>query len=480
MSLRQKTVAGLSWAFGQQFSVQIINFMVSVVLARLLSPAEFGLVAMLSIFIAVGNILIDSGLTSSLIRTPNPDEEDYSTVFFINILAGVLIYLILFFTAPLIARFFNQPILDSIIKVYCLSFIIKSFSAIQNTRLTKLMEFKKQMLIQIPSVVIGGLIGILLAFNGYGVWSLVWMNLVQAILFTIQHWFYTRWKPIFVFNKAKLKTHFNFGYKLTLSGLLDTLYQNLYNILIAKYFSAAQLGFYNRAQSLRQLPVQNISEALNKVTYPMFAAIQHDDEKLRNAYKKLMLQVMFWLTPIMLIMTLLAEPLIRFLFTEKWLPAVPYFQILSISGILYPLQAYNLNILNVKGRSDLFFKLEVYKKGFLTVGIFFALQYGIFGLLYFQLISSIISLYINSYYSGKMIDLSFFSQVKILTPVFLIAGLVLICSWFFDAYLIQSLKLPDFIRISLSGSFFMMLYLFISYAVKVSAIEDFKTLVLKK
>ncbi len=480
MSLRHKTVAGLSWAFGQQFSVQIINFLISIVLARILSPAEFGLIGMLSIFIALGNILMDSGLSSSLIRTQNPDERDYSTVFFINVVAGLFIYVILFFTAPLIASFFNQPLLSNIIRVFCLTFILRSFAAVQNTRLTKLMQFKTQMYIQIPSVIIAGLVGVFLAYKNYGVWSLVWMNVIQAFLYSVQHWFYTDWKPKFIFDKEKLRSHFNFGYKLTLSGLLDTVYQNLYTILIAKYFSATQLGFYNRAHSLRQLPVQNISEALNKVTYPMFAAIQDDHVKLKNAYTKLMLQVMFWLTPIMLIMVLLASPIINFLFTAKWLPAVPYFQILSVSGILYPLQAYNLNILNVKGRSDLFFKLELYKKGFLTIGIFFALQYGIYGLLYFQLIASIISLYINSYYSGKMIDLSFFSQLKVLAPVFFISVIVLIISWAFDAYFIQSFNFPDLLRIILSGSFFLFLYLLLSYIVKVSAIEDFKTIVLKK
>src|SRR4051794_5667095 len=243
MSLSKKTVSGLFCTFSQQFSVQLINFIESIILARLLLPAEFGLIGMLTIFIALGNILMDSGLTSSLIRTTKADQKDYSTVFFINLTGSIIIYIILFFSAPLIASFYKQPILTNIIRVYTSSFIIRAFGSIQTTKLTKEMNFRRQMTIQIPSEILGSILGILLAWLGYGVWSLVWMNVFQTFIYTLQLWLRSKWKPKFIFDKERFKHHFHFGYKLTLSGIIETIFQNLYTLIIGKYFSAAQLGF---------------------------------------------------------------------------------------------------------------------------------------------------------------------------------------------------------------------------------------------
>ncbi|HTN36718.1 MAG TPA: oligosaccharide flippase family protein, partial [Arachidicoccus sp.] len=226
MSLKNKTISGLFWTFSQQFSVQLINFIVQIILARILIPAEFGLIAMLTVFIAIGNSLMDNGMTSSLIRTKNPDHEDYSTVFFINLGVSILVYIILFFSAPTIGDFYNQPILTPVVRVYSLSFFITAFVGVQTTRLTKDMRFKVQMAMQVPSVVMGGIVGIILAYLGYGVWSLVWMNLTQSFLFTIQHWIFSGWYPSFMINKEKLIYHFKFGYKLTIAGLLNAIFDN--------------------------------------------------------------------------------------------------------------------------------------------------------------------------------------------------------------------------------------------------------------
>ena len=404
MSLAKKTISGFLWTFGQQVSVQFINFIETIFLARLLLPSEFGLIGMLAIFIAIGNTLIDGGLTSSLIRTENADEKDYSTVFFINLMGSIVIYFILFFTAPFIASFYKQPILTALIRVYTLTFIIRAFSSVQMTKLTKELNFKLQMTIQIPSEILGSALGIILAWSGFGVWSLVWMNVFQATIYSIQLWIRIGWRPEFLFNKELFKHHFGFGYKLTLSGLIDTIYQNLYTLIIGKFFSAAQVGYYTYSMTLRQLPIQNVSGALNKVTYPIFSSIQNDDTRLKRAYKMLMQQVIFWIAPVMILLSIIAEPLFRFLLTEKWLPAVPYFQILCWAGILYPLQAYNLNILKVKGRSDLFLRLEIIKKAYAVIGVFCVIQFGIFALLYFLLAITLVSFVVNTWYSGKLIN----------------------------------------------------------------------------
>jgi len=480
MSLKKQAVSGLLWTFGQQFSVQIINFIVQIILARILLPEDFGLIAMLSVFIAVGVSLTDSGLTSSLIRTPNVDQGDYSTVFFMNLIGSIAIYLLLFITSPLIADFYNQPILIDIIRIYTLTFIIRAFAQVQQTKLTKEMNFKLQMMIQIPSVLVSGICGIAMAYQGYGVWTLVWMNLIQTGIVSIQLWIRTKWVPSFIFDWSKLKYHFNFGYKLTLSGLLSTVFNNIYNLVIGKYFSPTVLGYYNRADTLRMFPIQNISTALNKVTYPMFASIQDDNVKLKTAYKKLMTQVMYWLAPLIVLLVILAVPLFRFVLTEKWLPAVPYFQLLCVGGLLYPLHAYNLNILNVKGRSDLFLRLEIIKKIFITIGIVCVIPFGIYGLLYFQVFSSFISFYINTYYSGRMINYTIWEQMKDISPMLLLSisiGFVIFSSL---KYLYMLNSLPDPLFIVIVSLAFMVLYLAFSYLLRIPALFDFKKLILKR
>ncbi len=480
MSLQQKTISGILWTFSQQFSVQAINFLVQIILARVLMPSEFGLIAMLTVFVGIGNSLMDSGLTTSLIRTEAPDQRDYSTVFFINLLGSIVVYLALFALAPLIAAFYKQDILTNIIRVYTVSIIIKAFVGVQTARLTKAMNFKIQMFMQIPSVIAGGITGVVLAYKGFGVWSLVWMEIVQSFLFTLQHWFRTGWYPSFVIDKARLKHHFLFGYKLTLSGILNTVFTNIYNLVIGKFFSATQLGYYNRADSMRMLPVQNIATALNKVTYPTFAAIQHDNEKLKIAYRKLMQQVIFWITPLMIILMIAAEPLLRFLLTDKWLPAVPYFQILCVSAILYPLQVYNLNILNVKGRSDLFLKLEVIKKIVVGVGIVCSLPFGIYGLLYFQILLSVIAFYINTLYSGKLINYPVKEQLKDIMPIFILAALTGVVVFLMIHLLNRYLNPGHLLNIMTTGVVYLLIYLGIGYYTKMQAITDIKQLIFKK
>lgn len=479
MSLRGTATKGIFWTFMQQFGGQLINFGVSLVLARLLMPEEFGLIGMIAVFMAIGQSLMDSGLTQSIIRSEDPNQEDYSTVFFFNLAGSIIVYFLIYFTAPLIASFYRQPALIEILRVYCLSFIIMAFSAVQFARLTKLMDFKTQMLVTIPSLVASGILGIYLAYQGFGVWSLVWRHLFQSFLQTVQLWIRSKWHPSLTFSVSKFKEHFNFGYKLTLSGLLDTVFSNIYQIIIGRYFVASQVGYYTRAQTLRQLPVSNISGALNKVTYPLFASIQNDDVRLKRVYKEIMLMVLFIIAPTLIIMGVLAEPLFRFLFTEKWLPAVPYFQVMCLGGILYPIHAYNLNILKVKGRSDLFLKLEIIKKILVVVVISISIRYGIMGLIWGQLITSIIALGINTHYSGKFIKYTTLEQLLDMIPIILLAFLVGASIWMADNFLNIN-QLNDFYRLALLGISGTALYLFFAYIFKMDSLTSIKKIILKQ
>ena len=436
MSLfRNKVLSGVFWTLSQQFSVKAINFGVQIILARILLPEAFGLIAMLQVFIAIGGSLMDSGMTSSLIRTYEAQEKDYSTVFFINLLSSIVIYFILFILSPLIAYFYKMPELNAVVRVYSLSIIINALVAVQNARLTKIMNFKLQMFIEIPSVVISGITGILMAYKGFGVWSLVWMNIAGSFVFMVQHWFRTHWRPKFIFDVATLKKHFNFGYKLTFIGMANAIYDNVYNIVIGKFFSATELGFYNRAINFQYFPAKNIGAAMQKVTYSTFAAIQDDNERLRSAYRKILEQSLFWISPLMVTLCVVAQPLFSLVLTAKWLPAVPYFQILTVAGILYPLNQYNLNIIWVKGKSGLLLKLNIWEKVITTLIIVGTLPFGIKAMVIGQSAYSVIALFINSHFSGRFIQYPLSKQLKDISPVLLICSCVGVVIWFVNLYL---------------------------------------------
>lgn len=422
MSLKKQALSGMIWSAIQTFGNQIIGFAVSVILARLLLPAEFGLIGMIGIFVAISSVLISSGLGASLIRTDNPTQADYSTVFVFNLAGSLLLYMILFLAAPFIADFFNQPLLTSITRWYCLIFVINAFSTVQITRLHKNLDFKTETKASLTSTVASAIVGVSLAYNSFGVMSLVWMAIVGAVVNNMMLWGNSGWKPSLSFDQKKFSYHFGFGSRMMASAMLETVYSNIYTIVIGKFYSASQLGFYTRANSLQLLPVSTFSGILNKVTYPLFAEIKNDNVRLKSVYKQILKMVIFIIAPILVLMGVLAEPLFRVLFTEKWLPAVPYFQILCISGLLLPLHSYNLNILSVKGRSDLYLRLEVIKKILLTVILVVSFYFGIYGLLWGQVIFSCLAFFINTKYSGKFLNYSSWEQLRDITPILLLAA----------------------------------------------------------
>lgn len=478
MSLRKKAAISLVWTFTQQFGNQFIGFIVSLVLARILLPEEFGLIGMIAIVVAVGNALLDGGLTKSLIRDDDCDQRDYSTVFLFHLVASLFIYIVVYFSAPLVSSFYDRPILIDIIRIYGLNIIITSFSAVQLARMTKTMDFKTQAVIAIPAAIISGIVGIWMAYHGYGVWSLVWSSIISSTLNSLQLWYYSGWKPDFLFHKERFIKHFRYGYKLTLSDLLNRTFSNIFLIVIGKYFSAAQVGFYTRAETMKQLPVTNISNALNKVTFPLFVSIQNENERLKIVYKKLMLVVMFIISPVLSILAVLAEPLFVLLFTEKWLPAVPFFQVLCLTGLLFPLHSYNLTILNVKGRSDLFLKLELIKKGLIIIGIVITLPLGIMALLYGQVIVSIIAFFFNAHYTKRFISYTSLEQIRDVMPILAVAALAGSFVFLSDYFLLEDEL--HIIRILLGGFVGILSYLSIAYFLKFSSLFELLKLIRRK
>lgn len=478
MSLRAEAIRGAIWTYGQQFGTQFISFIVSVFLARILLPEEFGLIGMITILMGIGTTLFDGGMTSSLIRSESLEDSDYSTVFIFNFAVSISVYILMIISAPLIANFYHQPTLTSIIRVYGLSFVFSAFGSVQNTILTKELNFKKQAILNIPSIIFGGVVAILMANLDFGVWSLVAMTLCNTFLLSLLLWLSSPWKPKLIFTYEKFKKHFNYGYKLTISGILDIVFTNIYQIIIGRFFSAKLVGYYTRANQLMMMPVGNVSTALNKVAFPLFAKMQDDIHRLKNAYKKIMLIVLYVVNPIIVLMVILAKPLIVFLFTEKWIEIVPIFQIVCLSGVLYPLHLYNLLILQVKGRSDLFLKLEIIKKILMIIILVITFYFGFYGLLWGQLVFSIIALFINTFFAGRILNYPFWRQIIDIVPLFILAGLMGIFIYFFDSYLLQNYS--NIIRLVGNTIFGFFFYIGFSYIFKFETLFEIRKIIIRK
>ena len=424
MTLKQKTISGLIWSFIDSIANQGISFIVGIILARLLSPKEVGLIGMLTIVIAISQSFIDSGFRQALIRKQNCTPEDYSTVFYFNIVVGVFFYILLFACANSIGNFFHEPILKQLVRVLGLALIINSFTIIQSTLLTKRIDFKLQAKISVIASFVSGIISIYMAYTGWGVWSLVALTLLKYAINSLLLWCWNKWKPIFVFSRKSFKELFSFGSKLLVSGLIDTIYRNVYYVIIGKYFAAVELGYYTRAEQFQSLPSANLQSIIGRVSYPVLSTIQDDIPRLRETYKKIIRSTMLITFVLMLGMAAIAKPMILTLIGEKWEPCVIYLQMLCFAGMLYPLHALNLNMLNIQGRSDLFLRLEIIKKVLAIPVIVITVFFGIKAMISGMILLSLIAYYLNSYWSGRLIGYSFLEQIKDILPSFMIAAVM--------------------------------------------------------
>ncbi len=424
MSLKQKTISGLLWSFIDSFANQGVQFVVGIVLARILSPREFGLIGMLTIFIAISQSFIDSGFSSALIRKKECTQTDYSTIFFFNLVVGVFFFVLLLLSSGAISSFFNEPQLKSLIQVLGFGLVLNALGIIQRTILVKAINFKLQTKVSLVASIGSGIIAITMAVCGYGVWSLVALTLSRFALNSTFLWIWAQWKPTWIFSKKSFKELFGFGSKLLASGLIDTTYQNIYYLVIGKYFSAIELGYYTRADQFQALPSQNLNAIISRVSYPVLSTIQDDKVRLKTNFKKLIRSTMFITFVLMLGLAAIAKPLVLTLIGEKWLPSVVYLQMLCFVGMFYPLHALNLNMLQVQGRSDLFLKLEIIKKTLavpiIVIGVIWGIKVMIFGMISL----SLVAYYLNSYWSGRFIGYSFLEQIKDILPSFLLAVIV--------------------------------------------------------
>lgn len=477
MSLRNKSIKGFYWSFLDLFVNKGLYFFGTLIMARLLTPADFGLIGMMMLFISLGTTLVDGGMSQSLVRSMDVDNVDYFSVFLINMAVAVLIYFILYVTAPYIAVFYNQKILSSVIRIYSTGILISTLRTVQYTILIKKMAFRKITLLSFSGNITGFIVGIVMAFFGYGVWSIVYMFLVNQVISTVFFWTFSNWKIQFVFSIDKVKKHFNFGYKLTLSTLLNTVFENSYNVLIGKYYTIQQLGFYERSYTLNNYPVSILSGIVAKVTFPMLAHIQEDKARLKDIFRKLISVTFFGTAPLMLIFAGVAKPLILFTLGPQWIESANYFAIMSLGFALYPIHSLNINLLTALGRSDLFLKLEVIKKILVLIIILVFFNFGISGLLWSTVVSSFLALFINTFYAPKLIGYNGheqFSDLYLTLLTALAAGLLtyIISINLHDSVLLIQIILPSF----LGG----LCYLFLNFVFKNKALKEVILLIQKK
>lgn len=420
-NLKQKTVSGLIWSTFQNLSVKGIEFILMLFMARLLDPSDYGILGMISIFTAVAASITDSGFANALIRKNDRTQADLSTVFFFNIVVGTFFFFLFWVISPYVADFYEMPVLKSVMRVVALGFVIGSFNSVQRAVYVINLDFKRQSKISITTSLISGICGVIMAFYGFGVWALVYQSLIATVLSISMYWFYSKWRPSFLFSWKSFKELFGFGSNLLISSLLNTIYNNIYQVVIGKIFSASALGHYSRASHWANFPSANLTQVLQKVTFPVLAKIQDDEERLARSYRRFIRTSAFVVFPLMLGMSAVARPLVLVFIGEKWEFCSQILQIICFSVMWYPIHAINLNLLQVKGRSDLFLRLEIIKK---VMGVFIlciSVPLGLIAMCYFSIMSSLIALVINTYYTGKLIHVGFIRQMKDLMPTLLLS-----------------------------------------------------------
>lgn len=469
--LKKKTVSGVLWSFAGQFSVQGIQFLVSIVLARLLSPDDYGMIGMLAIFLAISQVFIDGGFSSALIQRKECDDTTYSTVFYINVGISIICYGILFVAAPFIADFYGQPILKDIARVSSLSLIIGALSATNTVQLTKRIDFKTQSKINVLSAILSGITGIVMAYSGFGVWALVAQSVSLALFKLIMTVMSVRWFPSLVFSGTIFKELFSFGSKLVVVSLISSVYTNIRSLIIGKRFSPADLGQYTTANKFATMAGTSLSGVLYNVSFPVLSKVQDDDAVLLDAYKRFLSVSAFAIFPLMMLLAGIAEPLIRFLVTDKWLECVPFLQILCFGWMYDCLTKINLNLLYVKGRSDLVLRLEIVKKTIAFTILFASCFLGIIGICVGAAIYDFIAFFCNTYYTKRLLGYGFKEQFLQTLPYLLLSLMVLAVS-----LLVCSLNLSPLplilIAVTASGT----IYLMLSWAMRLSALKELLTI----
>lgn len=475
-NLKRKTVNGFFWSSLEMLFSQGQGILYGIVLARLLSPNEFGLLGMVTIFIAIAQVFVDSGLSQALIRKQNCTELDYNTIFWVNIIIGVVAFIVIWIMAPFIADFYEKPELINLTRVLALAIIISSLTLNQQTIITKNLDFKTLTKSSIIGTFVAGIVSIILALYGFGVWSLVWRVIINQAVRSLILWYYNRWLPNFTYSKAVLKEHFLFGSNLLLISMVSAVYKSFYNMIIGKNYPVSTLGYYTNAEQYSNMPATSITAITNKVSYPVLSEMQNDNIRLKKSIKKLIETVMYLSFIILFGLAAVAHPLFIIMLGVKWAPSIAYFQILCFAYAITPLHVINHNIMKIKGRSDLFLKTEIIKyllfTPLLVLGAIYGIKVLLAGIVFFYWIS----FFINAMYSRRLIDLSIFEQCIYLIPGISIAAVSALATWGLGHFL----HLNDILILTIQIICYPILLVSLSMVFKLEAFFELKQILLNK
>lgn len=474
-NVRGKAFSGILWGGLEKLSLQVFGFVQGIILARLLSPSDYGLIAMVVIFILISYNFVDAGFGTALIQKKKRKEIDYSTVFVLNLSLSFLISLILFLVAPLISSFYNEPPLIKIVRVYSFIIFLNSLISIQEVRLSVFLEFRKKSVVSIVTTIVSGILSIILAVAGYGVWSLIYPQFLNLLIKVILYWHYQHWIPKLAFSLKSFYDLFGFGSRIFASTLLSTFSGNIYSLVIGKMFSARLLGFYSRADGYAALPAQTITGVLDSVTYPVFSKFQDDDVQLVNSFRRILRVSAYVIFPIMTGLAVLARPLVVVLVTEKWLFCVAYLQVLCFARVWLHVQNLNLNVLKAKGCSNLLLNLEVVRQLAVIFFLVLTASFGIMSICIGSIFAALVSMFANSYFTGKEIQFGVVKQLKEMLPSMfysLLMGFIIYISTIFISSMLLKVLIGIFIGV--------VSYLLISIVTKSQDLKYLQMLVCEK
>lgn len=464
------------WSGIGKFGTLGLNLISNIILARLLLPKDFGAIGMLNIFIAISGILVTAGFGSALIQKKEPSQVDYNSVFYWNLIASIVLYIILFFSAQSISDFYSIPILTPILRVQSLSLIIQAFSTMQCNILQIELKFKELSIRNIASTIAGTSIAIVMAYTGFGVWSIVANNIVSNIAGVLLLWKMSPWRPTRHFSWNSLKELFPFGSLIALSSLLETIYTNIQGLIIGKWFSATDLGLYTQAMKLQSVPTDSLSQIVNQVSFPIFSKLQDDKQQLLNGVRKVIKAITYINFPLMVLLIIIAEPLITMLYGEKWLASIPYFQILCISGMVYTLNTLNTNVIKSLGKGKLYFYVQLSKRLVGIALIIIGLNYGIFGLLWSVASVGYICLFINMGVNKRLINYGYAKQIKDVGGYYLLS----LATGGATLYICKNIQLNTHIVMLIEISLYIAIYLLVSWLANTEGYNTYKNILLKR
>lgn len=465
-NFRNNVIASLIWKFLERIGTQGIQFIVSILLARLLLPSDYGVVSMILVFTAIANVFVQSGFSSSLIQKKDADELDFSSVFYVSLAIATICYLILFFSAPWIADFYNMPEMTTILRVLALTLFFGAINSVQNARISRNMKFKKLFFSSLGAIVVSGATGIILAYLGYGPWALVWQQLSNSIAITIILWFTSGWRPKLMLSIKRVKSLFSYGWKILCSSLLDTVYRNLYNLVIGRFYSSATLGNYNKGEQFPKLIAVNVDGAISSVMLPAFSKEQENKEKVKKMVRRSIVTSSLLLLPMMFGLAAVAETAVRVLLTDNWLGCVPYMQLLCIVYALYPIHTANLQSIKAMGKSDYFLKLEVIKKIIGIIVLVITVPFGVYIMTLGQVGVAILSTFINSFPNRKLLNYHYKEQIKDILP-----SLLLSLVMFVVVYPMNFLNINIYLLLIMQILIGAAVYIGLSYSFKLESLE---------